>query len=208
MKKNPNAWMTTFSDMTTLMLTFFVMLISMSSFDVEKIRTYANSVKDALISSTGGEGVFKEGGGFVFVSFKEALKEARKGAVGQILAQLTKDIEVIQKEGTWTIRIPGKILFPYNSAEINPSAFPYLSKIADLLWRLPGEIRIEGHTDSLENDKFLLSIKRAANVLHFFLGTKKLSPQRFSIIGYGDIKPLPQKNKENRRVEIIVEKRG
>ena len=43
-KGNPNAWMVTFSDLLTLMLTFFVLLISMSSLDDQKLEEAFNSM--------------------------------------------------------------------------------------------------------------------------------------------------------------------
>ena len=41
-------WMVTFSDMTTLLLTFFVMLIAMANFDKVKYETVKASFKDSM----------------------------------------------------------------------------------------------------------------------------------------------------------------
>ena len=46
--KGSPAWMTTYGDMMTLLLCFFVMLISMSTMEVEKIKQAAASLKGAL----------------------------------------------------------------------------------------------------------------------------------------------------------------
>ena len=40
---NPNAWMVTFSDLLMLLLTFFVLLLTMSSLDAQKVREIARS---------------------------------------------------------------------------------------------------------------------------------------------------------------------
>ncbi|MBW2087150.1 MAG: hypothetical protein JRI54_14165, partial [Deltaproteobacteria bacterium] len=53
-KVNPLGWMVTFSDLITLLLTFFVLLITMSSMDVKTVR-------QAFEAFTGGSGPFEFG---------------------------------------------------------------------------------------------------------------------------------------------------
>lgn len=214
MKRDPYAWMVTFSDMNTLMMTFFVLLVSMSSFDTQTFRNYSKAVKEALISIKGGEGVFKGRGRLVAVSNRrEALIKAKLGIPGQIISELTKHLDVIQTKEGWTIRIPGDIIFERNSYNIKPEAIEYLKKISKLIWKVRGEVRIIGYTDNSENDKWYLSIKRASRVLDFFLKNRNIEPSRFTIIGYADTKPLfPNSNEtnrsKNRRIEIYIENRG
>jgi len=201
-KRDPNFWMLTFSDMNTLMLTFFVMLISMSSFDTQIFRDYAGSIKESLVSITGGAGVFKRQGGGIIISRREALVKAKKGISGQILSELTKELDVMVSDEGWTIKIPGRIIFDKNSYLIKPEAEKYLKKIATFIWKTRGEVRIVGYADKSEKDKWYLSIKRASSVLNALLKEKNIDPARMSIMGYADIR-VP-----GRRVEIFVEKRS
>jgi len=201
-KRDPNFWMLTFSDMNTLMLTFFVMLISMSSFDTQTFRDYAGSIRESLISITGGAGVFKRQGGGIVLNRREALIRAKKGISGQILSELTKDLDIIETDEGWTIKIPGKFIFEKNSYKIKPKARKYLKKISIFIWKTRGEVRIVGYTDSTEKDKWWLSIKRASAVLNVLLKEKNIDPARMTIAGYADTR-IP-----GRRVEIFVEKRG
>ncbi|HOQ38103.1 MAG TPA: flagellar motor protein MotB [Acetivibrio sp.] len=55
-------WLTTYSDMVTLLLTFFVMLFSMATIDKQKFEQVANSLRAAFMSNNN-EGMFdyKEG---------------------------------------------------------------------------------------------------------------------------------------------------
>ena len=53
---DPQGWMITFSDLLTLMLTFFVLLFSMSSLDAKSLKEMTQS--DAL---AGGDGVLEAG---------------------------------------------------------------------------------------------------------------------------------------------------
>ena len=202
MKRDPNFWMLTFSDMNTLMLTFFVLLISMSSFDTQKFKDTAGSIKESLISINGGEGVFKRGGGKIIITRKEALIMAKRGISGEILSELTKDLDVKTADNGWTIRIPGSIIFAQNSYQIQPEAMKFLKKIALLIWKTRGEVRICGYTDPTEKDKWWLSIKRASSVLGVLLKEKNLDPARFTITGYADTRS------PGRKVEIFLEKRS
>ena len=201
-KRDPNFWMLTFSDMNTLMLTFFVMLISMSSFDTQTFRDYAGSIKESLASISGGAGVFKRQGGGIIISRKEALIKAKKGISGQVLSELTKHLDVVVADEGWTIKIPGRIIFDRNSYEVKPEALRYLKKIALFVWKTRGEVRIVGYTDTNEKDKWWLSIKRASSVLNILLKEKNIDPARMTIMGYADTR-IP-----GRRVEIFVEKRS
>ena len=47
-KEGAPEWMATFSDMMTLLMCFFVMLISMSSFEVNKYKDVVVSLKGAM----------------------------------------------------------------------------------------------------------------------------------------------------------------
>jgi len=201
-KRDPNFWMLTFTDMNTLMLTFFVMLISMSSFDTQTFRDYAGSIKESLVSISGGAGVFKRQGGGIIISRKEALIKAKKGISGQVLSELTKHLDVVVADEGWTIKIPGRIIFDRNSYEVKPEALRYLKKIALFVWKTRGEVRIVGYTDTNEKDKWWLSIKRASSVLNILLKEKNIDPARMTIMGYADTR-IP-----GRRVEIFVEKRS
>ncbi len=49
-KPDPNAWMVTFGDLITLMLTFFVLLLTMSSMDVQKAAEIARSASGTVLA--------------------------------------------------------------------------------------------------------------------------------------------------------------
>ena len=49
-KADPNAWMLTFSDLITLLLTFFVLLLTMSSLDDQDFRPQAGHAGRAFQS--------------------------------------------------------------------------------------------------------------------------------------------------------------
>ncbi len=106
--------------------------------------------------------------------------------------------------------ITDKITFELGSAEIQPSSYPELDKIAQILKQKKVRVRIEGHTDDIGEAAFnqLLSEKRAQSIKNYLV-TKGLDPQRFETVGYGESKPIADNKTEkgraqNRRVEFLI----
>jgi len=208
-ERDPNAWMLTYSDMVTLLLTFFVLLIAMSSFDEQKFRTFSTSLSNALISGEG-IGIFKEGGTgkIKLISRREVMDQLRRGMPKEILASLTKDLEVIPRKDGWTLRLPVDLLFAPNSTTISPRAYPILNKIALVINKMLVDVEIAGHADKTEINKWELSGKRAAAVLHYLVDKGGVSERKLVIMAYGDGRPISATNRaKNRRVEIIIKKK-
>lgn len=106
--------------------------------------------------------------------------------------------------------ITDKITFELGSAEIQPTSYPELDKIAEILKQKKVRVRIEGHTDDIGEAAFnqLLSEKRAESIKNYLV-LKGLDPQRFETVGYGESKPIADNKTEkgraqNRRVEFLI----
>jgi len=106
--------------------------------------------------------------------------------------------------------ITDKITFNFGSAEILPSSYPELEKIAEILKQKKVRVRIEGHTDDQGDAAFnqQLSEQRAEEIKNYLIG-KGLDPERFETVGYGESKPIADNKKEvgrsqNRRVEFLI----
>ncbi len=131
MDRDPNGWMLTYSDMTTLLLTFFVMIMAMSSFDTNKIRAF---ISGNSIMGRGGLGVFRKGGsGTVkFISRKEIIKKLREGSPYAILSRISKEFEVKETSSSWLISIPIKKAFSKDGS-ILPSFMETLGNISKMV---------------------------------------------------------------------------
>jgi len=106
--------------------------------------------------------------------------------------------------------ITDKITFELGSAEIQPTSYPELDKIAEILKQKKVRVRIEGHTDDIGEAAFnqLLSEKRAESIKNYLV-LKGLDPKRFETVGYGESKPIADNKTEkgraqNRRVEFLI----
>jgi chemotaxis protein MotB len=227
---DPSRWMVTFSDLVMLLLTFFVMLITMSSMDQKKLKEIFVYLKDAVgeLELAGTRGI-TDLADFVkefnetetpYVIDERLLRDlfmplAKPGEnLEQILKDLTELIDIIDDERGIVISVQENILFDSGEARIKHEAFPVLDSLAKAIDSCPNDILIMGHTDNIpiHSGLFLsnweLSGYRGLSVLEYFLKQKGLSPSRFSVGGYGPSRPLhpndtPKNRALNRRVEII-----
>lgn len=114
-----------------------------------------------------------------------------------------------------TIRLPGSVLFDFDSAEIRPDAERTLSEVAEVL-KAYGQrpMRIEGHTDSVASDDYNLKLsERRAQSVQAWLASRGGVKAAFATKGWGESKAAATNDtaagrQQNRRVEVIIEKGG
>ncbi len=110
------------------------------------------------------------------------------------------------------IRLPGSVLFDFDSAAIRADAERTLTEVAAVLAAYGQRpIRVEGHTDSIASEGYnqKLSEARAASVVRW-LGAHDVAAGRMRPSGSGEAKPVADNataagRQRNRRVDIIVE---
>jgi outer membrane protein OmpA-like peptidoglycan-associated protein len=112
-----------------------------------------------------------------------------------------------------TIRLPGSVLFDFDSAQIRPDAERTLTEVAEVL-KAYGQrpMRIEGHTDSVASDDYnqKLSERRAQSV-QAWLASRGGVKAALATKGWGEAKPAATNDTAsgrqlNRRVEVIIDK--
>jgi chemotaxis protein MotB len=225
-------WLTTFNDLVTLLMVFFVLLFSLSSIDVTRL-------KEALDSLQSGLGVLLPGSrtevGLVGampedvspavmtesekqeidsrVEFEEGLGE-RKAEMITLLGEIS-GVEAVATEAGVVVSVSDALLFESGSATISPGAHGLLNGIALALNPFSYPVRAEGHTDdrpistSRYPSNWELSADRAVKVVKYLHENGRILPWRLSAIGYGESKPkadnsTPAGRALNRRVEIFV----
>lgn len=222
-KSDPGApsWMVTFSDMVTLLLTFFVLLLSMANMDKVKFKDAASSIRGAFGVMSGSNPTSVSPPSVVeFAPIEDDYMARLYQKVQATMARLKLDreIELVKDRGAVILRVKDSILFAAGGATLKPEAHPVLAKVAELVRPLPLSLRIEGHSDDTPtaNGDFSnwdLSVARSIAVLKF-LGKENLLPlDRMSSVGYGEQKPLvpnitPENRAMNRRVEFVLESVG
>ena len=138
-------------------------------------------------------------------------------------ADLSDQLSIAEQEDhKIVLRVASSLLFDSGKAEITSNAEPVLAKLSQILIKFSDSItmiRVEGHTDNIpiHNSKFEsnweLSTSRSVNVLSQLLEISKISPQKFTAIGYSEFHPIADNDTEdgrnkNRRVDIIIETVG
>ncbi|MEG0307346.1 MAG: OmpA family protein [Clostridium sp.] len=223
-----DGWLATYADTVTLLLTFFVLLYSMSTVDSQKFQQIAVAMQSAFSGSadksilefnmlTGDVPIV----GKPEVSMDEATQNENQDILEDVLTyikenQLEDDVQIYQDDRGLNIQLKDSVLFDTGKADLKTESKAVLDKVADILVKVNNEIIIEGHTDNLPintsamPNNWHLSSARALSVLDYFLDTKKvLNPHRFSAQGCGEFKPIApndtaENRAKNRRVNIIV----
>jgi outer membrane protein OmpA-like peptidoglycan-associated protein len=134
---------------------------------------------------------------------------ARATSVEDRLTRLGAEIT----ETEITIRLPGSILFDFDSANLRADAERTLEELAQVLVAYaPRPVRVEGHTDSIASDAYNqgLSERRAASVVQW-LAAHGVAASRLASAGFGESRPAADNataagRQQNRRVEVIIAK--
>ena len=217
-------WMVTFADMVTLLLTFFVLLVSMATLDRVKFSAAAFSIQNAFGvgagSSSHAEFKIQALPSVPSTQFapiqSDSVDKIKKRIETEMKAlNIQNSVGLIQKDDdTIILRLDEAILFQRNQSKISPEAYPLLRQIADIIRPIPMRLRIEGHTDDTLppkdiRDNWDLSIDRSVSVLRFLTKSDLLPLDRMSAVGYGPDRPLApntseQNRAQNRRVDFIL----
>ncbi|RLB17726.1 MAG: hypothetical protein DRG82_05730 [Deltaproteobacteria bacterium] len=225
-----SAWMVTFSDLSTLLLTFFVLLLSMSSMNKLKMKSMFHN-----FTSSCGILAFKEYGEIarpkesLITGIAETLKDTlvvRKNEDRYEKVDITSDVPeklfsgangsvVFQNvKGGFKLVFGQELLFKSGSAEIKEQARPVLARIARFMRITSYHIYIDGHTDNVpihtktypSNKE--LSLARAYAVTRYFVVDEELPAETIGLSGYGSLRPIDTNATEtgrakNRRVEMV-----
>jgi len=109
------------------------------------------------------------------------------------------------------IELKDKVFFKTGKADILPACWPLLEEVARALQDHPAiRVRIEGHTDSVGNDRANLRLSQArADAVRRFLISRGVDGSRLIAVGRGEEVPLDDNGTEagravNRRVEFHI----
>ena len=213
-------WMTTYGDMVTLLLTFFILMISFANMDERKWAMAAKSLQGAL-------GVMEQ-----YKVEMQMMKETPGGEddmlirsdVFERLQEFEQKMENEINDGDITvesikngllIQMGNKLLFNSGDAELKSAAYPILKLVAKTVKDNAAEIVISGHTDNVPissvkyPSNWELSGARAIRVVNYLIDDADIPPKILAATAYGEHRPIvpndsPEDRKINRRVEFAV----
>ncbi len=210
-EENDEAWMTTFADMVTLLLAFFIMLAAISKVDV----VLYEQVKAGMAQGIGKREVTTP-----VQMLKREMEETVKALKVDDVVAIGTDAQGI------TIEFASSAFYEPGSAEIREEAIPILNRIGATINadRYTGFlVEVQGHTDDVPistpnfPSNWELSSARASRVVRFFESIE-IESARMKAIGYADTAPkvpnrdaygdpLPQNQEINRRVVVRLNPR-
>ena len=216
-KKGAPAFMNTYGDMMTLLLTFFVLLFSMSTIDAAKFKAVIASFEGSIGILEGGDTITENAnilgnGVSQFPVSKNNLNLEEAAQRDQELTALEQELKeytskkqiddqlMVEKNGDEVIiRFSDTLLFESGKAEIKAGVIPTLDMLSSKLQECINEgytLRFEGHTDNVPirtaqfPSNFELSGARAAAVARFYIEEKGFDPTQISIEGMSEYHPL------------------
>ena len=221
------AWMVTYGDMVTLLLTFFVMLLTTATIDGFQLRLILAAFP-GLGNLEGGNtleaGRLAELGNTIeslpSMERGRALDQARREAVSIFSPEIqSQQVRIQEDERGLVISLASDAFFAPASADVRiEQTRDVLQRLAQLLGSPDLDdrtFRIEGHTDNLPTDpngpfpsNWDLSAARSLSVLRY-LTEFGVADEQFQVMGLGRTRPLrdngtPEGRAYNRRVDVII----
>ena len=211
-------WLTTYSDMVTLLLTFFVMIVAMSEVKQDHFM-------EAISFFQGRTSVFENSNPVPAVPMPEKPTAAEIKEQAEQIESLMNFIEsegledkvqINFEEESMHVVITDAVLFNSGSSLLQETATEILSLVTNVSPDLTESISVIGHTDDRPistaqyPSNWELSAARASAVVRFLLSQENsLSPERYQAIGQGEFDPVdtndtPEGRTRNRRIELLI----
>lgn len=214
---NHERWLLTYADLITLLLGLFVILYAMSKIDAAR---YAEMISALSGVFGGSRSSIVQGNSGVVDMPSAMLKTEREKIAEELQNVLHRDLanrlaSVTSDERGVTVHLLEELLFASGSAQLKKNSLTTLDTLAAVLKTLANEIRVEGHTDNVPirtvffPSNWHLSVARAVNAGFYLIDQHGINPERVSVVGYAEYRPLvsnttPENRSRNRRVDIVI----
>ncbi|MBN66885.1 MAG: chemotaxis protein MotB [Rickettsiales bacterium] len=217
-----NAWMISFADLLSLLLTFFVLLFSMSTIEINQWQKLIESLSQRLnpsreinvIAPAEERSINK-----IEVKIATDLDYLHTILTEKLLASgaLNQDVTLRRLDDRVVISLASDALFRSGSADLSPKADAIMKGVGDITRSLANAIEVNGHTDPSPvsgrnyTSNWELSLARATTVADQVRAAGYMDD--IPIFGYSDSRyseitasNLTQNERYNlaRRVDIVV----
>ncbi len=220
-------WQLSLADMMTLLLCFYVLILSVSRLDPTRFEKVAASMEQAMTPADAKKKtappetkpvektVKKEAPTSVRnkvsktvlkaeapVPPKRKTLEELKNELKAKFADFPGSVDLTTRDQSVAISLRGAAFFDSASAELSPAAQPILAEIAATLTDAPYRFTIEGHTDNIPIESWLFPSNwelssARASRVARFLIDHGIPKEEIKVVGLADTKPMLPNTGEN-----------
>lgn len=214
-------WRLTLADMMTLLLCFFVVMLSVSKIDPHRYE----AMSDILAEAMKGKAAPSLKSGELQQPLTPVAKKQKnlfelQLELAKLIGRESKAVRLKLRPDAVAINLKGGVFFQLGSADLTTRAVTILDKLAQPLTDAHYKLTIEGHSDNLPiksaqfPSNWELSSARASSVARYFIA-QGFPKDDIQVMGLADTKPLapntddqdndiPENQAKNRRVVILV----
>lgn len=222
-------WIISYSDLMTLLMTFFVMLVAMSVVDERSSVELIRSVSTVFGPEGKRFNPFEDPSELrdvvpgPFGSRDAALQELR-----QVVFDSNDDVRLKQNSQVIIVSFKASLLFDPGSSTLRPGGTAMLGRVLPLLQNMQYPMSVGGHASTRLDEQstsispqlngdtldpsWEISYDRTLAVYQFFK-EHGVPPSRMSMESFGQYHPeysnnTPDGREKNRRVELVLDKRN
>ena len=221
-------WLVQFGDLMSLLLTFFILLLSMAVMDKKKVEEYFEVMKKAMgfiDTTTSVETQTEKHDTAQSTSEDDDSDGSSENAAENAAEEMSQIVQEINSNSTtelqevniekgkneFTLDIPSTIMFKPGEYDLtNPAAKNFVAKIARVIRTMPQTFNIEiiGHTDrnnlnnsEIPRDGWDISALRSISVVKELI-KNRIDPSVLKVSAYSSYHPKSELSADNRRVEM------
>lgn len=220
----------TFADLTTVLLSFFVLMLALRHPEVQKYQAgfaaFAGAAPQEQVSPQPGpgQGLGGLGGQLPAMPPEESQTPAQQtaqdlelpgGGQDALPESLQAGVNLRSEERGTVVTLANDVLFGPGSAWISPQAAAEIHKAALVLKASPLPLSVEGHTDDQPpagqayKDNWELSLARALAVARQLIRVEGLEAARVRVAALAGTRPLAPDDSDahramNRRTELVL----
>ncbi|MBG0777834.1 MAG: flagellar motor protein MotB [Desulfovibrionaceae bacterium] len=229
-EKEGAAWLITFSDMMTLMLTFFVLLVSMATLDERRklivigsiISTFGMAPQGYDVRSIENKRTTVEPGPM------NDMKSNDLEPLKNLLFEDTRDLDFRSNKFIQVLSINDRLLFEPGRTELSEAGKRFINRLLPILIDVDFPLLLAGHTSSLRDEEgeqykvsfdatqmdesWRLSLFRVLSIYRHLVD-RGMDPDLLRVESFGRYHPMyngntPEGRQKNRRVDIVLDKRN
>lgn len=222
-------WLVQFGDLMSLLLCFFILLLSMATMDKKKVEEYFEIMRRSMGFLEGAEDTAaaqsatqskthasdSQSGGDADAMDSESDEAAQE--IEEIAKEFNdtndeeyEDIEVIKGNNEFSLDIPSSLMFDSGEYKINnSSAKQFIAKLSRIIRTMPESFDIEVmgyastnvNNEDIPRDSWDVSALRAISVVKELI-KNRIDPIQLKVSAYGSYHPKSDDASDNRRVEL------